>query len=68
MAEDVAEQYRSEGNEQFRSSRYYNAICSYTKSLGCRKTSAVLANRAQAYLNTKQYFFISGPDNCVVKA
>ncbi|VDN49392.1 unnamed protein product [Gongylonema pulchrum] len=49
-----AESYRLEGNEHFRSSRYHNAISSYTKSLECSKTSAVLSNRAQAYLNTKQ--------------
>ncbi|KAL3998730.1 TPR repeat family protein [Acanthocheilonema viteae] len=50
-----AELYRSEGNEHFRSFRYHNAIKSYTRSLECYETSAVLANRAQAYLNTKQY-------------
>ncbi|VDN25546.1 unnamed protein product [Gongylonema pulchrum] len=57
MAKDGgdAESYRLEGNEHFRSSRYHNAISSYTKSLKCSKTSAVLSNRAQAYLNTKQY-------------
>ncbi|CAG9529466.1 unnamed protein product [Cercopithifilaria johnstoni] len=50
-----AERHRSEGNEHFRSFRYYNAIMSYTRSLECNETSPVLANRAQAYLNTKQY-------------
>uniref|UniRef100_A0A915PM00 RNA polymerase II-associated protein 3 n=1 Tax=Setaria digitata TaxID=48799 RepID=A0A915PM00_9BILA len=51
----AAERYRAEGNEHFRSGRYHNAIKSYTKSLECHETSLVLANRAQAYLNTKQY-------------
>lgn len=50
-----AERHRIEGNEHFRSFRYHNAIRSYTRSLECRETSAVLANRAQAYLNTKQH-------------
>ncbi|MCP9260594.1 Exocyst complex component 5 [Dirofilaria immitis] len=50
-----AERYRTEGNEHFRSHRYHNAIKCYTKSLECHETSPVLANRAQAYLNIKQY-------------
>ncbi|VDN00568.1 unnamed protein product, partial [Onchocerca ochengi] len=50
-----AERYRFEGNEHFRSFRYHNAIKSYTRSLECHETSPVLANRAQAYLNIKQY-------------
>uniref|UniRef100_A0A0R3S5Q1 TPR_REGION domain-containing protein n=1 Tax=Elaeophora elaphi TaxID=1147741 RepID=A0A0R3S5Q1_9BILA len=56
-----AERHRSEGNDHFRSFRYHNAIKSYTRSLECYETSPVLANRAQAYLNTRQYilaFFI----------
>ncbi|VDK79470.1 unnamed protein product [Litomosoides sigmodontis] len=56
-SEAEAERYRSEGNEHFRSFRYHNAINSYTRSLECYETSSVLANRAQAYLNTKQYIF-----------
>lgn len=52
-----AERYRSEGNEHFRSFRFHNAIRSYTRSLECYETSSVLANRAQAYLNTKQHVF-----------
>ncbi|VDN02422.1 unnamed protein product [Thelazia callipaeda] len=50
-----ANRYRTEGNEHFRSFRYHNAILSYTKSLDCQETSQVLANRAQAYLNIRQY-------------
>ncbi|VIO97028.1 Uncharacterized protein BM_BM7777 [Brugia malayi] len=50
-----AERHRLEGNEHFRSFRYHNAIKSYTSSLECQETSSVLANRAQAYLNIKQY-------------
>ena len=58
MSEDDAEKYRAEGNEHFKAKRFHNAINCYTKSLQCRPTSAVFSNRAQAFLNIKEFVFV----------
>ncbi|VDN56525.1 unnamed protein product [Dracunculus medinensis] len=52
---EAAEEFRREGNQHFGAKRYFNAIRSYTKSLENFVTLNALSNRAQAYINVKQY-------------
>ncbi|KAM7189141.1 SET domain containing protein [Rhypophila sp. PSN 637] len=51
--------WKTEGNDNFRNSRFLSAITCYTHALGCSPTvqdaQTIKLNRALAYLKTKQY-------------